>query len=293
MGISDTLSKVFKFSNIGTFIFFVLNFTLMLAVFYPYSLTPTGMIVLLALYITTIAISLSPIGEWVISVFAGAKEIKRHDIQIKLIPLLEIVYEKAKSISPNMVDSVYLKIIPGDEVNAYALGRKTICVTEGLLNAPDEMIMGIFAHELGHLANRHSEVQLLIGGANVLVSLFLLMLKLVAWTITGLFGIIAIGTRRITTGCLIGLLGSIATLSVFLWTKFCMIFLMWSARNNEFIADEFAYKIGFGIQLAWALDTMTDCAPRGNFLRTLYSSHPEKDERIAHLQELGASYSRW
>ena len=102
----------------------------MLAVFYPYSLTPTGMIVLLALYITTIVISLSPIGEWVISVFAGAKEIKRHDIQIKLIPLLEIVYEKAKSISPNMVDSVYLKIIPGDEVNAYALGRKTICVTE-------------------------------------------------------------------------------------------------------------------------------------------------------------------
>lgn len=46
----------------------------MLAVFYPYSLTPTGMIVLLALYITTIAISLSPIGEWVISVFAGAKK---------------------------------------------------------------------------------------------------------------------------------------------------------------------------------------------------------------------------
>jgi len=293
MDISDTLSKVFKFSNIGTFIFFVLNFTLMIAVFYPYSLTLTGMIVLLALYIATIAISLSPVGEWVISVFAGAKKIKRRDMQIKLIPLLEIVYGKAKSVSPNMVDSVYLKIIPGDEINAYALGRKTICVTEGLLNAPDEMIMGIFAHELGHLANRHSEVQLLIGGANVLVSIFLLMLKLIAWIITGLFGLIAIGTRRTATGCLIGLIGSIAALSVFLWTKFCMIFLMWSARTNEFIADEFACKIGFGTQLAWALDTLTDCALRGGFLKTLYSSHPEKDERIARLQELGASYSRW
>ena len=86
MDISDTLSKVFKFSNIGTFIFFVLNFTLMIAVFYPYSLTLTGMIVLLALYIATIAISLSPVGEWVISVFEGAKKIKRRDMQIKLIP---------------------------------------------------------------------------------------------------------------------------------------------------------------------------------------------------------------
>ncbi len=293
MGFADTLSKIFKPSNIGTFIFFALNYALILAAFYPYSLTPTGIMVLLAIYIATIAISLSPIGEWVLSVFAGAKEIKRRDVQIKLIPLLELVYGKAKIESPNMVASIHLKIIPGDEVNAYALGRRTICVTEGLLNAPDEMIMGVFAHEIGHLANRHSEIQLLIGGANILVSSFLLILKLIAWTITGIFGLVAIGSRRFTTGCLIGIFGSIATLSVFLWTKFCMMFLMWSARSNEFVADEFAYKIGFGNQLAWVLDNLMDCAPKNSFLKVLYSSHPRNDERIARLQELGATYSRW
>lgn len=293
MSFADVLSKVFKASNIGTFIFFALNFSLIAIVFYPYSLTPTGGIILFSLYISTVAISFSPIGEWVISAFAGAKKIRRRDMQIKLIPLLEIVYGKAKRESPNMIDSVYLKIVPGDEVNAYALGRKTICVTESLLNAPDEMIMGIFAHELGHLANRHSEIQLLIGGANVLISIFLLMLKLVAWMITGIFSFVAIGTRRVSVGCLIGIFGSIATLSVFLWTKFCMVFLMWSARNNEFVADEFAFRIGFGEQLAWALDNLIDCAPNGSFLKLLYSSHPRKDEGIARLQELGAAYSRW
>lgn len=289
----DTIAKLTKASNIGTIIFFVLNFALILAVFYPYSLTQTGVIVLLALYIASVGISLSPVGERVISVFAGAKEIKRRDMQIKLIPLLEVVFNKAKIESPNMIDSIHLKIIPGNEANAYALGRRTICVTEGLLNAPDDMVMGVFAHEIGHLANRHSEIQLLIGGANIIISSFLLILKLLAWTITGIFGVVAIGSRRLGTGCLIGLIGSIATLAVFLWTKFCMLFLMWSARRNEFVADEYAYKIGFGNQLAWVLDNMISNTPGNSFLKILYSSHPSNDERIARLQELGATYSRW
>ena len=33
-----------------------------------------------------------------------------------------------------------------------------------------------------------------------------------------------------------------------------MLFLMWSMRQNEYLADEFAYKIGFGLELATVLD---------------------------------------
>lgn len=293
MGFNDTFAKIFRLSNIGTFIFFALNLSAIIGLFYPYSFTPIGGIVLLAVYIITVAIAFSPAGEWVLCVFAGARDIKRRDMKIKLIPLLEIVYGKAKREAPHMADSLRLKIVPGGGANAYALGRRTIGVTEGLLDLPDEMIMGIFAHELGHIANRHSEIQLLIGGANALVFLFLLMLKLIAWAITGIFGLVAMGTRKSGAGCLIGLIGSIAALSVFVWTKFCMLFLMWSARRNEYIADEFAYKLGFGGQLAWALDNLTDNTPRGSILKALYSTHPEKDERIARLQSLGAAYSRW
>lgn len=293
MGFVDTLSKIFKPSNIGTFIFFVLNFGLIAAVCYPYSFTLSGAMVLLVIYLVTITISLSPVGEWVLSVFAGAKEIKRRDVQIKLIPLLETVFDRAKTESPNMVDSIHLKIIPDNEANAYAIGRRTIIVTEGLLNTPDDYIMGVFAHEIGHLANRHSEIQLLIGGANIIISSFLLILKLLALMITGVFGLVAIGSRRTATGCLIGLIGSFSTIAIFLWTKFCMLFLMWSARRNEFVADEFAYKIGFGNQLAYVLDNLYSNAQSNSFLRALYSSHPSNDERIGRLQELGATYSRW
>ena len=289
----DTFAKLFKPSNIGTAIFFALNFGLILLIFAPYSITPYGITTFLILYILTVAISLSSIGEWVLSVFAGAKEIKRTDVKLKLVPLLEAVYNNAKEQSPDMVDSIHLKIIPGNETNAYAIGRKTICVTEGVLNLPDEMIMGIFAHEIGHIANRHSQIQLLIGGANIFISAFILILKAIAWMITGIFALFALGSRRFRTGCLVGLVGSISTIMVYLWVKFCRLFLMWSSRKNEFVADEYAYSIGFGNQLAYVLDNIIETQTKNSFLKALYSSHPDRNERIARLIELGATYSRW
>lgn len=292
-GLKDTFAKLLKPSNIGTVIFFALNFGLILLIFAPYSLTSHGITTFLIFYILTVVISFSPIGEWMLSVFAGAKEIKRLDVKLKLIPLLEAVYNNAKEQSPDMVDSIHLKIIFGNEINAYAIGRKTICVTEGVLDLPDEMIMGILAHEIGHIANRHSQIQLLIGGANIFISTFILILKAIAWMITAFFSFFAFNLRKFGDGFLVALVGSISTIMVYLWVKFCRLFLMWSSRKNEFVADEYAYSIGFGNQLAYALDNNIESETRNSFLRALYSSHPHKNERIARLQELGVTYSRW
>ena len=60
---------------------------------------------------TTALISVSPAGEWVLAVLADAQEIKRKDIKIRLIPLIEVVYSKAKQYTPSMVDSIRLKIM--------------------------------------------------------------------------------------------------------------------------------------------------------------------------------------
>lgn len=35
--------------------------------------------------------------------------------------------------------------------------------------------------------------------------------------------------------------------------RICMLFLMWSMRQNEYLADKFAYRIGFGLELATVL----------------------------------------
>jgi len=288
------LGRIFRISNLGTLIFFLLNIGLILAMFCPYGVTFESAAPLVVCYIVTVLVSLSPVGEWTLAALAGAREIKRKDIKIRLIPLLEIVFEQAKQKTPSMVNSIRLKIIHDQSPNAFAIGRMTICVTDGLLNLSDEEIMAVFAHEVGHIAYRHSAIQLLIGGGNLFISGCLLILKLVCWIITALCGLITgVATRSLFAGAFATLAASISTGLIWLWTKFCMLFLMWSMRQNEYVADEYAFRLGYGATLASILDRHMCSAPDNGLLKALYSSHPHSDDRIAHLQELGANYSRY
>lgn len=293
MDIWHRIGRVVRLSNLGTFVFFLLNIALLCFLFFPYGITPENAVLILILYALTVFISFSPAGEWVLTFLAGAKEIKRKDIKIQLIPLFEVVFEQAKKKTPDMVSSINLRIINDPAPNAYAIGRKTICVTEGLLNLSDEEIMAVFAHELGHLAYKHSAIQLLIGGGNAFISGCLLIIKLVCWMITAIFTLLAIGTGRLGRGLLMALIGSISTISIWLWTKFCMLFLMWSMRQNEYVADEYAYELGYGTTLASVLDRHLCSTPENGLLKALYATHPHSDDRIARLQELGANYSRY
>ena len=149
---------------------------------------------LILLYIISVFISISPFGEFVLVFLAGGRNIKRTDMKIKIIPLVELVYDKAKKEAPNMVKSVNIKVIYDSFPNAYAIGRKTICVTSGLFNLTDEEIMGILAHEFGHIANRHSELQLIIGGLNIFVIVFLFMLKVFSNLIVAICTILAVNS---------------------------------------------------------------------------------------------------
>lgn len=294
MDIWHRLGRVFRISNLGTLIFFLLNIGLILALFCPYGITFEASAPLIVCYIATVLISLSPAGEWTLAALAGAREIKRKDIKIRLIPLLEIVFEQAKEKTPSMISSIRLKIIHDQTSNAFAIGQRTICVTDGLLNLSDEEIMAVFAHEVGHLAYQHSAIQLLIGGGNLFISGCLLIIKVICWIITALCGLITgIATRNFFAGVFATLAVSISAGLIWLWTKFCMLFLMWSMRQNEFVADEYAYKLGYGAMLASVLDRHMCSAPDNGLLKALYSTHPHSDDRIAHLQELGAEYSRY
>ncbi len=294
MDIWHRLGRIFRISNLGTLIFFLLNIGLILALFCPYGITFESTAPLIISYIVTILISVSPVGEWTLAALAGAQEIKRKDIQIRLVPLLEIVFGQAKKRTPSMVNSIRLKIIHDQSPNAFAIGRRTICVTDGLLKLSDREIMAVFAHEVGHIAYQHSAIQLLIGGGNLFIAGCLLVIKVICWIITALCGLITgIVTRNFFATILATLATSISAGLIWLWTRFCMLFLMWSMRQNEFVADEYAYKLGYGVILANVLDKHMCSVPENGLLKALYSTHPHSDDRVAHLQHLGANYSRY
>lgn len=289
MDIWHKLGRIFRISNLGTVIFFALNIALIYGVF-GFS---AESIYLIVIYFITIAISLSPIGEWFLCVVAGAEDIKRTDIKIHVIPLVEVVLDAAKEKSLYSVERVNVKIIRDQTPNAFALGKHTIALTEGLLQLPDDVVMAVIAHEIGHLAYGHTVIQLLIGGGNVFISGFLFLIKVVYWIFTAIMGLFSIASRSGIMGIFTALFAGVSYSLTWVWVKFCKLFLMWSMRQNELVADEFAAKIGFGYELAFALDNQLCDVPHNGFLNALYDSHPRNDDRIAALQELGVGYSRY
>ncbi|MCD8361496.1 MAG: M48 family metalloprotease [Lachnospiraceae bacterium] len=289
MDIWHRVGRIVRFSNLGTVLFFVLNILLITAVFG----TSGNVAELIIIYFVTVAISLSPIGEACLAAFAGAKNIKRTDIQLRVIPLVQYVLDKAKTSTSLAPAKVKVMIVHDSAPNAFAIGRQTLCITDGLLALPDDMMLGILAHEIGHLAYQHTVIQLLIGGGNIFISGCLALIKITCWVFSAIMGLFAFGFRSRLIAIATALFAGISTALTWLWVKFCMLFLMWSMRQNEYLADEFAYKIGFGLELATALDKHISDVPNDGFFRALYDTHPCNDDRVAALQNLGVPYSRY
>ena len=59
------------------------------------------------------------------------------------------------------------------------------------------------------------------------------------------------------------------------------------------ICEELDYRLGYGNILARLLDNQMCSNPENGLLKALYSSHPSSDDRIAKLQDLGATYGRY
>lgn len=289
MDIWHRLGRIVCISNLGTLIFFILNIVFI----YSFVGGATGTSCLIIFYIITVIISLSPIGEWFLCLIIGAKNIRRTDVKIHVIPLVEVVLDAAHKNTKYHPAKVNIKIIRDDSPNAFAIGKHTIAITNGLLKLPDEYVLAVIAHEVGHLAYGHTIIQLLIGGANVFISGCILIIKISCWIITAIMGIFSLATRSGIIGILTTLFTGILYVATWVWVKFCRLFLMWSMRQNEFVADEYAARIGFGYDLAYALDHQICDVPRNGFLDALYSTHPNNDERIAALQKLGVNYSRF
>ena len=283
----DIAKNIFKKSSIGTIIFFILNVAFIVGLFAASGFE--NLIVVLIIYILSIIIAFSPFGEWLLCLMAGARKMSRVDMKIRMVPLLEIVYNKAKRKTPKLTNKIILKVIYTPEANAYAIGRRTICITEGLFKLPDDVVQGILAHEVAHLAYRHNEIQLLIGGGNFIVTTLILIIKLISAIIVA-FSLIT-GFRRRSFG--IVFIGMFFAAVVWLWTKFCMLFLMWSMRENEYDADKYAAELGYGLELAKGLDAIGTNEPQESFLKALYSTHPNTHDRIGRLQQMGIQYYRY
>lgn len=288
MYIFDFFKNLFKKQNIGLIIWLVLNTLLIVAIFSSGFQTWQGVLLGLGIYILSLFVALSPIGEWILRLQTGCKKMTDPDDIARFEPIFREVYARAKELNPELHKDVKLFINNSDVPNAFATGRRTVCVTKGLLKYSDEHIKGVLAHEFGHLAHKDTDSILVVSVGNLIVTCIFVAIRVfgnifmgIAEFLTAVFsegigGVIAVLFMRFSR--LISNL--ILALLMRLWTQIGVWLCMSSSRNNEYAADAYACKCGYGRTLAEVLESFgTEKGEKGLFA-ALSSSHPDNAKRI-------------
>lgn len=223
----------------------------------------------------------------------SAREVSKSDAP-QLYEIVEKLAQNAKLPMPR----VY--IIDTDVPNAFATGRNpdhaAVAVTTGIMKALDyNEISGVLAHELAHVKHR----DILIGTiAASMAGVISLVADVVQW------GAI-FGTRSDDDNG--GIIGTLATIIVA--PIAAMLIQLAVSRSREYDADKTGGEIcGNPMYLANALEKIEyyaqNTAPMSQagtatahmfiinplenskkVLKNLFSTHPDTDDRIAHLRE--------
>ncbi len=295
MYIADFFKNLFKKNNIGVIIWLVMNVFLIVFLFSGGFTDWQGALLGLGLYILSMVVALSPIGEWILRLQTGCKKIKDPEVLARMEPLFNEVYAKAKQLNPELPDGIQMFMSEDEEPNAFATGRKTVCFTRGLFNCyNDEQIKGVLSHEFGHLAHKDTDTILVVSVGNLIITTIFTIVRVIANIMmfmgeffTAVFsrswgGVIAsifIGLGRVIADFILVWL-------MRLWNQLGVWLCMHSSRKNEYRADQYAYQCGYAYALCEVLDSFgTEKSAQGIFA-ALASSHPENLDRIENLNGL-------
>ncbi len=260
-----------------------------------------------------LAIALSPVGEYIVRRQNRCIVIRRVD-QINFIePIFREVYDKALELDPMLSRRIRLYINDDQSANAFATGRRTICITEGLLHQTPDMIKATLAHEFGHLSRKDTDVILVVRVGNLMINIIVITVS----ALITVFTAITVGLTKLTAavasahnglglfGTIMGWICALPLIAIGwllkliivkcffgLWTKFGFWIIQLSSRKKEYDADEFSFNCGYGNALCELLASFgnSGSGQTEGLFAALAASHPDSGSRIAKLQALGATY---
>ena len=236
-------------------------------------------------YAVSIAIALSPVGEWVLCFLNGTRKIKTSQDKDYLEPIFEEVYEQVRARTPSVSDNIQLRIINAMYLNAFAMGKHTIAVTRGAMQtlSADEL-KGVLAHEFAHIVNGDTKALLIKVVGNMLFSLIILFVKAILWCFQVMLKIF---TKNQAIDFFIGGLRFCLDVVVIIFMFVGDIILSINSRKSEYLADDYASMIGYNSELTQALYLFqkTDMGGSIKLLDRIKSSHPNIEKRIVRLEK--------
>jgi len=264
---------------------------LLLSIFFPTNYGLLSIIIVFALA----GISLTPLAENIARFSFGCRRPTREEMSIMEEAWRAVVQAAGLD---NRVYRPELFVSDQPFPNAFALGTQTVCVTRGLLRmATHEELAGVLAHEVGHLENgdtRWRMIATVINSAGNIAAAILAGILVALGYFSAFSAQFGKGMRNSTERMASNSLSSLSILSIllamllkgFLWILQNMITIgfLCIGRSEEFAADDFAKKIGFGNGLASFLRKMEniEVQPVGIWA-AITRSHPPTAQRIDRL----------
>lgn len=182
---------------------------------------------------------------------------------------------------------------PG-ELNAYAIGNRTVAATPDLLTLPIDEIKAVLAHELAHLRNGDTKYLLMVNVANAAGTV-------AVWVLTALAVVVAavntfmghsVGTEEgrmvAGAGILVALFAWFLKACAWLCTKVFQIAFLGIGRAVELRCDEYAVRLGFGQGMLGYLERVWpfEGSPARSFTASLYATHPPVGVRMSKVQKI-------
>lgn len=280
------MSKFFK-SNWVYLLWFVVYFFIAWVLL---GATSGSFIFVAIFYAISISIALSSFGEWLLRAFENVRGLETAEEREYLEPIFEEVYANAKEENPKLNDDIQLHIIDAMYVNAFAIGRKTIAVTTGAVETfTEEELKGVIAHEFGHITYGHTKALLLSIIGNMLFSLLVLIVRFSVFICEFLATIFTRTSMSVAiTSLLVFISKATLNISIMLFMYLGQVILSLNSRYNEYEADEFAFKIGFGEELISALYLLKKISgtQKASIRERMTSSHPHIASRISTLENM-------
>ena len=289
----DFLTRLFQKENLWLCAYLALNVVIIGLIACMFFALPLGwgMLTGLILYIGSICVALSPIGEWMIRRETGCKIIQDKAIVDRLEPIFNEVYYRARKKEPSIPDNVSLFMNDDPCPNAFATGRRTMCITRGLLSMDDDRIKATLGHEFGHLAHKDTDRILVVSIGNTVITAictFIQISLIISEFMMTIFSIF-MGEDGIFVrlwGSLCALIGVVfVNLFMRIWSWIGVMLCMKTSRNNEYQADRFSVDLGYGTDLVRLLQSLGGGGKPQGLFANLASSHPDTDSRIAHIRE--------
>ena len=175
-----------------------------------------------------------------------------------------------------------------DSINAFALGHNRICINTGTIMAlPYDELLGIVAHEMGHIHHKDSAYGFSRFYMNYLgqmcIRVYELFARLILWIQYLRLPVITFIVQ------IFYLLVTLQILFIQWVIKVPLIITdLFTGRRAEYRADKYAYEIGLGTELHNALVTLrnyTAESSESGLMSKLYSTHPATEKRIERLRQ--------